>query len=371
MEVLHEPFHASKISNDSESLYIVKHCNEKGEMSMNLNKVSFNNLGAVETIAGFGENMLVRIPEKVRNQLNNGARFMAKESVGIEIQFVTDAPTIDIYLSVLRPVFSECGKIRIYKGNFLYKIFELQSGIVHTVRINPPGEFGNVKQNMLYSKGFSPNVWRVVCDRLVVSLHGIDTYGYDIRPPEKNELPPKNWLAYGSSITHSNLDGYPFVAARQLGIQVQNKGLCGSCHIEKEIVDYFFDEVEFDLITCELGVNMRGGFTPEEFEKRARYLVERIKESKKPAVIITTFPNKKSIEYTDEFTIYTEHELAYNKILIDLVKGAQYPDIHLVHGYDILTDVCGLSADLLHPTSYGHALMGLNLAGILCKIGLV
>lgn len=341
-----------------------------GGIDLNLDKVLFYNLGAVESIPGFGENALVRFPERIRNQLNNRARFIAMESVGIEAQFVTDAPNIDIYVSSSKPEYSERGLIRIYKGNFLYKTFELEPGIVHNFRLTPPPNFDGTKQNMLYSKGFSPNVWRLVFDRCVVILHGIDTHGYEIRQPSKNELPPKNWLAYGSSITNSHLDGYPFVAARKLGIQVQNKGLSGSCHIEKAVVDYMFDELEFDFITCELGINMIYEFTPEEFEQRTRYLFKRIKESGKPAAIITIFPNDKSIEYTENVTIQTEREQAYNKILIDLVKEENCPHIHLIHGYEVLTDISGLSADLIHPTSYGHAVMGLNLANILHKIGL-
>lgn len=337
---------------------------------MDFDKVSFNNLGAIEAVFGFGENALVRVPEKVRNQLNNRARFVAMESVGIEVQFVTDAPNIDLYVSSLKPEFSERGIVRIYKGNFLCQTFELKPGVVHSFRLNPPSEFQKANQNMLCSKGFSPNVWRVAFDRSVIVLHGIDTHGYEMRKPDKSELPSKNWLAYGSSITNSNLDGYPFVAARSLGIQVQNKGLSGACHIEKAIVDYMFDDVQFDFITCELGVNMRGMFTPEEFEQRARHLMERIKESGKPAAIITCFPNHRTAEYAADTSIYTDHEQAYNKILEELVKEAQSPNIHLIHGYEVLTDVSGLGADLIHPTSYGHALMGINLANILRRVGL-
>lgn len=37
--------------------------------------------------------------------------------------------------------------------------------------------------------GFSPNVWRVVCDRPVYILQGIDVHGHEMRPPKIEELP--------------------------------------------------------------------------------------------------------------------------------------------------------------------------------------
>ncbi len=329
---------------------------------MNLKNVEFYNVGAFENIPGFGENGLVRVPADVRNKLNERARFIGMDSVGVEIRFVTDAPNIDLYISMQKPEFAVRGSIRVFKGNFQYQVLEVEPGIVNFFRINSPINFPNANDKMLRSGGYSPDVWRIVCDRAIAIIHGINTHGHEIRPPKKEELPTINWLAYGSSITNSNLDGYPHFAASRLKIQVQNKGFSGACHIEKELVDYMLDGCSFDFMTCELGVNMRGAYTPQEFEERARYLIKRLVELEKPALIITTYPNSQTQEYTCNANNVTECESAYNDILVKLVKEANCQNIQLMHGYDVLTDVNGLSGDLIHPTAYGHAIMGYNLA---------
>ena len=329
---------------------------------MNLDKVGFYNLGSLEEIPGIGVNGLVRVPKEIRNKLNERARFIGMDSVGIEIRFVTDAPNIDIYISAHKPEFSERGKVRIYKGNFLCNTLELEESVTKFYRINSPAVFQNANEKMINGGGFSSNVWRIVFDRSTYVVHGINVHGHEMRPPKKEELPSLNWLAYGSSITNSNLDGYIHMAASRLKVQVQNKGFSGCCHIEKEIVDYMLDQCQWDFMTCELGVNMRGIYTAEQFEERATYLIERLTEIKKPALIITTYPNSNSAEYTSNVNLITENETAYNNILMKLVEKAESKNIQLMHGYEILDDINGLSGDLIHPCTYGHAIMGINLA---------
>jgi len=327
-----------------------------------INDVEFYNLGEFEEVVGVGTNGLVRIPARIRNLLNERARFIGMDSIGIEIRFVTDAPNIDVFLSALKPEFSECTSVRVYKGNFLINELELEPGKTLFYRINPPDIFKKVNSQMLNNGGFAPCVWRIVCNRSTVIFHGMNTHGYEIRKPRKDELPIMNWLAYGSSITNSHLDGYIHVAANKLKFQVQNKGFSGACHIEKELVDYIVDECDFDFITCELGVNMRGMYTPKMFRERASYLINRLVILDKPAMIITIFPNSDSERYSIESNSITSDEIAYNEILHDLVQQAKSDKLILVQGNELLSDINGLSADLVHPTVYGHAIMGLNLA---------
>lgn len=199
-------------------------------------------------------------------------------------------------------------------------------------------------------------------DRTTAVIHGIHTHGHAIHPPLKGELPSLNWLAYGSSITNAHLDGYVHVAAAKLRVQMQNLGFSGACQIEKVLVDYMLEQRHFDFITCELGVNMRGAFKPDEFHHRASYLIDRIVKLGKPALIITTFPNTQTANYISETNHITESETAFNDILVKLVQEANCPTLQLMHGTDVLTDTNGLSGDLIHPTVYGHAVMGLNLS---------
>lgn len=329
---------------------------------MNLDKVEFYNVGDLEQIPGIGENGLVRVPMKVRNLLNEKARFVGMDSIGAEIRFVTDATNIDIYISTQKSESIGNGTIRIYKGNFLYQTLSVQPGITNFFRVTPPPNFQVVNDTMLNQGGFSPKVWRIVCNRSTIVIHGIDAHGHEIRPPKKEELPSLNWLAYGSSITNSHLDGYVHVAASRLKMQVQNMGFSGCCHIEKELVDYMVKERSFDFITCELGVNMLQNYTPDEFNDRVSYLISSLKQINKPAIIITPFPHRKSMEYTALIDVYSERNNEFNRILVDQGKSANSEKIHVVQGSDILDDVNGLSGDMTHPTTYGHAIMGINLA---------
>ena len=276
---------------------------------------------------------------------------------------MTDAPVIDVYISAMKPEFAERGILRVYKGNYEVVTFEVEPGIKKFYRIDDlQGRFNGANENMFNQGGFAPNVWRIVCDCPTYTLQGIDVHEHEIRPPKPEELPALNWLAYGSSITNAHLDGYIHVAARKLRVQVQNKGFSGSCFCEKELVDYLVDECESDFMTCEIGINMRGWCSVEEFRKRVEYLVNRLVETKKPAVLISTFPNKRTYKYSAEHFELSEREAEYERILEELVNKADCKFLKLIKGEEILTDIYGLKGDLLHPSIYGHAVMGINLA---------
>jgi hypothetical protein len=329
---------------------------------MNFDSVEIYNAGALEPIAGLGESGFVRVPESVRNALNDRARFVAIDSVGCEVRFVTDAPNIDITVAVQKPEFAAHAEMRVFKGNFLYQTHEIEPGVVTNIRLTPPERFSLVNHESLNEGGFSSRVWRIVFNKGTFIFHGIDTHGYEIRPPESKEKPSLNWLAYGSSITNSSLDGYIHIAARKLKVQVQNKGMSGACHMEKEMVDYLVDQCSWDFATCELGINMLGNFTPEEFEKRAIYLIDRFTATGKPVLIISVFPSFWSAAIHKVSCAETERESAFNRILPELVNKKQASNLFFMNGYEVLSDFTGISCDLVHPTAYGHALMGFNLA---------
>lgn len=336
---------------------------------MNMKNVELYNVGAIENIPGIAKNGFMRVPEKVRNCMNDRARLVAMQSVGCEVRFVTKAPNIDLFLSCNSPDLFKNGELRIFKGNFLYHTQAIEPGKVHNIRLIPPETFKIASKETINEGGFSSDVWRVAFNSgATFALHDIDTHGYDIRPPKSEEKPTLNWLAYGSSITHSSLDGYPHFAARKLKVQVQNKGLSGACHIEKEMVDFIVDDCKWDFATCELGVNMRFSYIPEEFKKRASYLIDRLTATDKPILIISVFPNRNSSSNTVSPGIATEHEDAYNTILATLVEKKNVANLHFMNGYEVLDDFTGLSCDLLHPCAYGHAIMGANLAKKLKQI---
>lgn len=337
----------------------------------------FYNVGGYEDLPGYTSKCMVRVPAKVRKFLNDRAKFVARDSVGCEVRFVCESPNIDIYVSCASPENSGTGRLLVYRGNFICNTFEVVGGRVNNFRLNPPAPLSEVPADVLQGKGFAPEVIRLVFDRVPNAVvHGIDTHGYGLKKPTAEQKPAINWLAYGSSITNSDLNGYPHVAARKLKVQVQNKGMSGACHCEKEMVDFLVEECAWDFATCEMGINMRGTFTVEEFSKRASYLVERFGATGKPVVIISIFPNCRSVGFgSDTESEPYLKEKDFNASLEKIVSGCGYENVQLVHGKDVLDDFAGLSGDLLHPCTFGHGVMGHNLAailqGVLDKAGLL
>ncbi|MDQ8208575.1 SGNH/GDSL hydrolase family protein [Coraliomargarita sp. SDUM461003] len=309
-----------------------------------------------------GSYQIARYPEAVRHQLNDRARMLGMDSCGAEIRFVSAAPSLRVTLSC-----ENFGtEISIYRGSFEIGRHRLSVGIPTPLLLDTPEAFSRSQADVLHSGGFAPDVWRIVFGRGNCSLHRIDSFGADIRVPTAEETPRIHWLAYGSSITHSSLEGYPFHAARLLHCNVYGKGLSGSCHADAAAADYlaeFAAEKKVDVITAELGVNMRGSFTNEVFSKRAHNLVARLREAnpQTPIALITCFTNNQ--HYTNHpGNESAERQAAFDNTLRTLVADAQDPKLHLFEGTEILNDYTLLSADLLHPTRSGQALMAHNLA---------
>lgn len=305
--------------------------------------------------------LLPRIPLEVRRRLNPRARFIGASATGVEVRFVTEALTPRVTLSSPTSDVS----VDIYRGDFHHSHHVVVAGTQRCLHLTNPDFFSTVIESKLQGR-FSSDVWRVVFDvhDAEVYFHGVDTLGYPCRRPKQNELPALNWLAYGSSITNSNAMGYPHQAARLLGVDVMNKGLSGACHIEPELVDYLVS-LDFDFATCELGVNMRGKYTVEEFEVRANYLIEQFgaKHYGKPLGIITPFPNGGHFAIKEDEACERLH--GFGDVLRRLVASSRNPGIFLIEGSDLLDRFSDNSVDLLHPSAFGQIRMGMNLTQIL------
>jgi len=351
------------------------------------NNIEFFNVASLERKEGINGLILQRFPENVRHALGSPiykkGRFKAQVSSGCEIRFVTDSSAVRIVLTALETD----GDICVYIGDHFHSIHHLTACIAKPIFVDLPDQFLNLREETEGKGRFSSKLWRFVIGRGVgamdifsVALQYVDTFGHETRPPIKDEAPAVHWLAYGSSITHGsgatvNHNSYIQQAARRMGVDVLNKGIGGSCHCEPEVADYIASE-EWDFITLEIGVNMRGKFTPEEFEERARYLIKRALESHpgKPVFLITIYPN--SADYIKNNGKESgESNRKFKEILRKLHKEWNNSHLYLIEGDTVLTDFGALTFDLTHPSDYGHILMGQNLAEkirpVLVRYGLV
>lgn len=344
------------------------------------NNIMFHNVAELEKIEELPGLRLQRFPKDLVNKLgskgHDNGRMVAQASTGCEIRFVTDSSKVIITLSA-----TNCeGNIIVYFGDFFHSVHRLIPGVMKSIRLDRPQRFSEVEQEAIKKRRFSSDVWRIMISRsydstgiMNVAFHHIDSFGYDIKPPSKDQLPALKWLAYGSSITHGSgavlhHNSYIQHAARRLGVDVLNKGIGGACLCEPEMADYLAQE-EWDFATLELGVNMRALFTDEEFEQRARYLISEImnKNPNKPIVLITIFPNNADFS-KDKDSRASQANYSFRDIIKKIWLEFRSENLYLIDGSDILDDFSGLTCDLIHPSDYGHICMGENLARKLQKL---
>lgn len=315
--------------------------------------------------------ILPRFPADLRKKLSPDDPLRYLGSTGAELRFICDAP--EVTLTVSSP--EENATLKLFKGDYAIKIGDREpslhavpKGKMTTIRLALPSGWNEVSPAVMQSGRFPSSLWRIQYNRGLIFLHELDTNGYPIRGPRQDELPPLRWLAYGSSITQSNFFGYPQHAARQLKVDVLNQGWGGACRIEAETVDFLATHGDWDFATAEMGINMRALFEPDEFEKRVYHLVATWtrRNPGKPLVLITIFPNRATYLMTpnDE----TRKEADFNTILRKVAADYTSHHVTLIEGSALLDTFEGLSQDLLHPTFYGHARMGDNLAKALLPL---
>jgi lysophospholipase L1-like esterase len=322
--------------------------------------VEFHNTPGNEPAPHGNGLLLARYSRAAYGAFDSPGFLFAQESTGVEIRFVTPALHLRVFVSAL----DQDTEVAVFRGDFQHSLHPVKQGEMRCIQVAPPAHFSTVPVETLHGT-FHPNVWRIVFNRGAMVFHGIDTFGQPVRPPAPAEKPAFRWLAYGSSITHSTRNGYVHQAARRLRVDVQNKGLSGSCYIEPEAVRFLSSDCDWDLVTLEMGINLRETTSPEEFDRRARHMVEQCLRAKpgRPIVLITVFPN--SSDHLIAPDAAARKQEAFRECLRRIAREHEGRNVHLVEGSSLLEDFTFFSADLLHPSDYGQVRMGENLARIL------
>lgn len=324
--------------------------------------IRFFNTAGLESRDESAGRLMPRISKAVRNQLSPRGQFVGMCSIGVEMQFVSDAHDFRVTLSTADPEL----EFTVYQGEFEHASYRVPHGKVVTTHVECNEHFDAIDRAHL-AGAYDPSVWRIVVTRGSAYFHGIDTFGSTRRAPIQAELPKLTWLAYGSSITNSTGKGYPHHAARELGVQVMNKGMSGCCLVEPQIVDELSD-LGWDFATCELGVNMRGHQPfADVFEERVTYLLDRFRAAQpgKPLGLITIFPNSNHHFTGERENVGSRHQAYYCDVLRRLAAERAADGVFLIEGADVLDRFAGLYTDLLHPSDYGHVRMGMNLSNLL------
>lgn len=301
---------------------------------------------------------LMRFPENVHRsfgtKMNRYPLVTAEASTGCEIRFIGDDADIVVSAGNLG------GYAEVYRGDFLYATEHINEGICKrlVLRVDngvQKSDLSNVKRN------YADNMWRIVFGGGIAAvIHDITPLS-DIRPPKDGEAPRKTLCAYGTSITQGagtplQSDSYLSVAGRTLGVNILNKGMGGACFCEKEVGEYLAD-IEWDVLLLEpMGNMLSASYSAEEFEKRLEYIVECCVSKGKPIVIMSGYRFLGSPGHD------AEAFEAYNRVVSKICREYSDRKIYFADGREIMNDYTYLGADLIHPSGYGHSMIGLKLA---------
>ncbi|HAT11817.1 MAG TPA: hypothetical protein DCS97_14785 [Planctomycetes bacterium] len=329
---------------------------------MIIDGMSLHNVTELEPWEGARHGVMHRIPRAVADRLRPRARSISQGSAGSEIRFVTEAPTVHLYISILR---GSCD-VLVYRGDLRENHHILETGRTACLELNTPPGFAGLPDDALAGRRFAPQVWRVVFENCVPVLHRLDAHGYTVRPPLPAELPRRRWLAYGSSITHGStatrqVNSYVQQAAWRLTADVCNLGMGGACGLEPEMVEEIAQRDDWQVCTCELGINVHD-YGVEEFSRRAEHLVRTIRARRPDGrlALITHFLFRAHLLGPDHPGRATCD--AYDTVLRNLAAAH---GCTLIEGRQILTHAGGLTGDLVHPHDHGMQMMGENLARVL------
>ena len=282
-----------------------------------------------------------------------------------EIRFVSGEPTVRVTLS------SEAQTDVI----LFYGVFDGRQRFVitrepRTIEIPAPGvHLERLDPVHWKNLPFSPYVRRLILGgrrREPIIVHQIE--GQDIRPPEPAEVPSLRYLAYGTSITHGfDAEGphltYVGQTAWHLGADLINLGVGGAAHCELVLSDYIATRTDWDIASLALSVNMQG-FALDEFYRRVSYMVNTVsgQNPDKPVACITLYPYFRDFGIDDPGAQYGGTPDEYRQALRDAVSACPNSNVRLIEGTEILTDISGLTLDLIHPGDHGMIQMGRNLA---------
>lgn len=339
---------------------------------MKYENVELHNIAEAVTTSGQSGVRLQRVPESVRENLEEPAANKVLNPAGSEIRFGITGGSAKITLSSDEGE----GTARVFIGPFESKEVHIIGQEPVTIEVEVPEEVKDrlaaLPDEIAATMPFSPSIFRIALFRGIVRLHDIEG---NVRSPLPSETPKKTMMSYGTSITHGASASafhlsYVAQTARRLGVDLINFGVGGACLCEAAFGDYLASLTQWDFATLALSVNMIGrGFSVEDFTSRVRYLVNKIATANpsKPVTCISIYPF-----FGDWGDLQPDAKAAPNEFrsaLESVVKELSLPNLAFVDGREILTDVGGLTIDMIHPGDNGMITMGENLASKLSKLG--
>lgn len=319
----------------------------------NIQLHGFEELVKIEGKEGY---LLQRVPTAVKETLSERGQQMVMMPTGNEVRFIPLDETVTVTLASYGDLNDEYAQAYIYFGDFQDAVYQIGTDPVE-IKLTIPDKIKKyVEANGPFS--YHPNLIRIILKK--GNVHLIDIKG-NTRIPNKDELPNKTLLSYGTSITRGTNASVPAVAfakltATKLHMDHINLGFGGSAYCENSITDYIASRDDWDILTLCISINMlRSGYTLDEYYERASYMIKTIAEKHPHKYIICISPLRYfedvDISINKEKRVSTVRE--YRDALKNIVKDMNSSNIVYVDGMELLDSFGGLTSDLLHPGDYG------------------
>lgn len=320
--------------------------------------IAFHNVAELRDI-GNGRR-LQRVPEEVRVCLNERAQQRMLSPSGSEIRFVSSGDAVEVTVSCPEGSAEVIPFWGPFQGKERFRI----GAEPQTLELVYPERLKKLNDEAVDGLLYSPNVCRLTLRGEGLIYHGIE--GEGLRAPTADEVPSLRYMSYGTSITHgASATAMHLTYVRQvawrLGADLLNFGVGGSAHCEKELSDYLAGREDWDFATLALSVNMVGGFSVEEFTDRVSYMVNMVAgaNTTRPVACITLYPHFRDFCVDEDLKDKTA---MFRQVLRDVVGNCPHPNVDLIEGTDMLTDIGGLTVDLIHPGDLGMIEMGERIA---------
>lgn len=308
--------------------------------------------------------VLYRYPEEVIQHLGYKDSIKGQEKAKIpamvEIKVLSYSKTLQIKLKALDAHM----KVFCYIDDFQNGEAILNKNESSTLEFKVHERMEKLYQDIYQDK---PYLWRIILGNgsriLFENLEAGTLY------PIENELP---WVLYGSSISQGAgaldvVNCYAFLTQQALKTNILNKGLSGSCLLEKKTVDYL------STLSCkgyilEIGANVRGLMDKQTFQNAFAYLIDTLSKKNRPILVISILDMFESLYKNFSEIPYHEKNIEFMEVIQTKINSMNNSNIHLFSSADWMKEIDGISADMLHPSNKGHQFLANGLVEEIMKI---
>lgn len=345
---------------DTPSKSIIKGCIR--ELKVMKKNIEFINVAEFkETEEGL---ILYRYPESVIKHLgykdSTKGQEKAKIPAMVEIRVLSYSKTLQIKLKALDAHM----KVFCYIDDFQNGEAILEQNKATNLEFMIHDRMASLYQNIYSDK---PYLWRIILGNgsriLFQDIEAGDLY------PLQKELP---WVLYGSSISQGAgaldiVNSYAFLTRQSLKEDILNKGLSGSCLLEKSTVDYLAS-IHCKGYILEIGANVRGLMDKETFSEAFDYLIESLAKKNCPVVVISILDMFENLYRNFKEIPYHEKNVEFIDIIKTKIETMSQKNIYLFSSAEWMKDIDGISADMLHPSNKGHMMLAKGLVEELNRI---